>query len=106
MTIAAVIAHSSYVVTSGLHSLVTAVAYGKPCCAVPSGGTKILGFLEEIGLSDIMTPTWEILPSRIQDLGNVSEMRIRDAAEAGRERLDRHFDALQHLITSPASRSH
>ena len=99
-TIAAVIAHSTYVVTSGLHSLVTAVAFGKPCCAVPSQDIKIAGFLEEVGLSDIMATAWETVPNRIQELGELSERRVREVAEAGRERVNHHFDTIGRILSS------
>jgi hypothetical protein len=92
--IVALISGASRVMTNGLHSLVTAVAYGRNVTALPNTDPKISGFLRMLSLEDLQCSGWGDVKDSFGNDQIVSEIRIREASERGRTLLATHFDRI------------
>jgi hypothetical protein len=95
--IAALIANSRCVVTNGLHSLVTAVAFDRPVLPLPNRDEKISGFLQMLSLGSLQSRSWTEVPRDLQNVLKIDPDLIHRAAERGRATLRTHFDHIAEL---------
>jgi hypothetical protein len=97
--IVALIANASRVITNGLHSLVTAVAYGRRVVALPSEDPKICGFLKMLSLEELQCNSWEDVPSALLGVNEVPARIVLGASERGRTVLRAHFEHISSLCS-------
>ena len=97
-SIAAIFAVSDFAITGGLHTLVTAIAYGRPVRALPTSSSKIIGLLAQLGLDDLRIATGDVLAG-VQGVDTIDLTRIVRSRDRALGQIDLHFDQVARLLS-------
>jgi polysaccharide pyruvyl transferase WcaK-like protein len=98
--VAACIARSIGYIGSSMHGFITASAFGVPAVVVAVSSTiKFPGMLSQIGLPDLLQPSWPDAIGRLKQLDSASHLQALQALRSTQQqKLDQHWSKIAGLF--------